>query len=434
MRDEILILNVDDSWINCIENKRLKYYIIENVMSFCIFYPFVGLFVGYYSEGYTSILGGLIAIFTTILMNICLKKINNQALRFFSQVTIPIGGGFVLYFFYNNLTVRCIVLVYYILVIGSYFINITKKETKIKGFSYIIFGEIVLTAIYILAGGLKINNIEVPIIICALVLASLSIFYVSSSRIECLLEQEKQYTYNSMNKVIKVNSFLSIVLSLMLLAAYFIIYYILTALGFENFINKLLAGKNVFQVFTESIVQTDYKLNYSNNKMNVIKNEAPAVSEKTQHFWQMFNTVIMCILIATAVFLILKKLVNMYKNLNNLNSKNELSERVIAEEQKDESVLSKFDILSKFMKLNISNRARVRREYYKFISTHSKGKVKIENDETPFEIDKKIGNILNVEIKEVTVLYEKARYGKAEIDSQELKNLKLLIRDKNKRA
>lgn len=431
MKDEVLILNFTESWVNPIKAKRLRMLIIEQIMNFIIVYPVVAVLIGYYSNMYKDLFGGIIVLLTTIMMSTCTKKVNNKYVRFSLQIFLPVlcSGGIFLYF--SNVAVKYIIMGYLVLSMIFYYVSISKKESKVKGFSYAICGEIVLGLTYIFANVINEHIMEVPIVIFALLLVFLSIYYISSSRIECFMEQEKQYTDNELSKVYNMNFLLSIVICASLLVVFIIAHFLLKATGINILMGKLLIIiANILLAVLNSIVGADYKMHSASQaKTQKIISKASAVNAQSGHVNDIFNIIIFCIFIAILLLFVISRLIGIYKNLSKLGGRNETSERVKGEEEKSEIKLNVLNTIGKFLHINKTNREKIRKEYYKFIKNNSKGKLKIENSDVPFEIDYKVSRILEKDIKNITKLYEKARYSKEEISDAQVKRIKALIKE-----
>lgn len=412
-------------------SKRLRLFIIEQLMNFIILYPVVGVMIGYYSSEYINLFGGVIVLITTIIMNICLKKINNRYFRFVTQMLLPILCFAVVWVSFSNLFIKYIIIGYLLVSMLMYYISISRKEIKIRSFPYMFLGEIILGGTYFFAYTVSVVKMEMPIVIFALLLAFLSIYYVSSSRIEFFMEQEKQYTHNELSKVYNMNMLLFIGIAMGILIICIILHLLIYSFGINVLLQRILViPVNLFLLMLNAMIGTDYKAkSVSQDEKVRVTMQQTHISAQAEQASRVFDEVILCVFIAIILVFVLSKLFGIYKNLKNLGGKNETSERVKGEEEKSESTLDIFSTISKLFNTKKTNKEKVRKEYYKFVKTNSKGKVEIQNSDVPFEIDDKVSKVLKKEVKDITKLYEKARYSKETISDEQVKNIKQLIKE-----
>jgi hypothetical protein len=77
-----------------------------------------------------------------------------------------------------------------------------------------------------------------------------------------------------------------------------------------------------------------------------------------------------------------------------------------------------------------TNRDKIRRIYYLLIMRHNKAGVKVEQSQTPVEIESNIESVRNVKLSKATYIYEKARYSLEDLTDDQVNDMKKLLTNK----
>jgi hypothetical protein len=77
-----------------------------------------------------------------------------------------------------------------------------------------------------------------------------------------------------------------------------------------------------------------------------------------------------------------------------------------------------------------TNSDKIRRIYYLLITKHNKGGVKVEQSQTPVEIEGSIETVHNIKLSKATDIYEKARYSLEDLTDDQVNEMKKLLTNK----
>ncbi|MBC8061408.1 MAG: hypothetical protein H7Y18_12195 [Clostridiaceae bacterium] len=431
MIKDLSIVGTSDSYMYFSEKKALGYEFGETWILFWImFTPLVLILNANSSDRYLIYKGLLFIIpfFIITAIKVYIKSSMRYLLANLVIILLSIGFCFTLE---NKIFFIGLILFFFI-------ISIKQRRRKTIDFytiNLLVASEFFMACLYIiaLACNLKITSF---IYLAAIIIAISCAIYIHLSRNLKVMEWESENSNQntkSRKKLIQLCiAFIVGIISTLLFAAWFI--------GIFNFLDNLT--RKILAFFnTSNTPQMDPEtLPVTQLKPPVMPADNIGSSLNISGLNSLFSFIIKIlelvgiIIIFLIVIYLLRKMifsiVSFYKSLKSKGTSQKEERKLIFSL---EEVTKEFkEGAIKFIKkidnpFDVSNRKKIRKLYHKLIKSFKVKGVLTKVTNTPVEIENNINRVLHKDIKEITDIYEKARYSSQECTQEDVDRLKKFI-------
>ena len=429
MMKDINVVASSESFMYFGENKPFGYDVMEAWISFWIIYTPIMLILALIPNKSFLILKGLFLIIPFFIM-IYIKVYIKSNLKY-----LLANLGVILLTFAVSFTLE-----ERLLFVGAtillFIVSLRQRKRGIVTF-YSIFmlvgSEVWMAFLYVIS---VFNNYEYMMVIISFVAVNLAIcctIYIHLSRNLKLMEWEDSAFKKAEKTRVKLKYIWLTALTVIVLA----IFSATWLTGISAFLDEI----------TRKIYRFALKFNSGDGASDVAApgNTTGDSSSKQRAFQlpkgEAVNTIlativkVIAILIIILIILILihfiKKiivaLIDTYKSLNKRGGgKKEKREIIFSfEEIKDEYSIKTKKLIGKIINpFDGSNRKKIRKLYFKLIKNYKTKGVVAEASNTPVEIKNNINAALNEDLKDITDIYEKARYSSQECTKEDVEKLK----------
>lgn len=432
MKKEVLKYEMPDSWLHFNDKKSLLCELTETFIYFCIIYPLASFVLFFYYRNVFFVLSNFIILFTMLSMTIISVKIK------------PLFLFLLLNFFIIGLTIYLSskdlqTIIFALVSVASFIICLKKRVTLSRSIlkpSNFVLGACFLGVLYILSLGANLKYIPALIIIFSLILIIVSMVYIHISRANKLSDWEQKYANESPDKIHKFSGIFAAGIVVILLFSFGLAYELRLFSAAKTIDYKIIS------FFSTKNVKNNYVLPEKNNQkqqnfeMDFIKNDKNRYVKPNpilQSFYKVLELVTFIIVSILIIWLFIKILKAFYFSFY---------DKYGNENEKREFIFSKDEVLSrtketikqvsqKIMEpLDLSNRKKIRKIYYKTVIGYKNKTTKITEYNSANEIASQIKHTSNKDITDITNIYEKARYGKLECSDEDVNKIKHLLNSK----
>lgn len=427
MKKEILHYEMPDSWLCFNDKKTLLCEIIETCLYFCIIYPLSAFAIFFYSSDKLLVYKSLI-IFPIMLVT-TLVNVKIRALSLFLLLNLSVIA---LSFFLGSIVLQKII---FLTIAVSCFILSLKKRVNLsrnilKPMEFVLC-TFFLGVLYFLSIWAKLNFISNIIMIFALIFAIGCMVYIHVTRANKLSDWEQKYTNETEDKIHKFSSIFIAGIVIILLFSLGLAYELRLFDAARSMDNKLIS------FFSDTNTKTSQNVELPNMKASKQESfEKPSILKqfdkdtKPSPFWEILSKILgplAFFVVLGLIFLVLKAFYfNFYDKHGNENEKREFT---FSKDEILERAKESFEKISRKIMdpLDLSNRRKIRKLYHKAILNYINKQTQITASNSANEIAAKIKNNCNKDIKDITGIYEKARYGKSECTDEEVNKVKQLL-------
>jgi hypothetical protein len=433
MRNEINIVKTSGSWMYISKSKALGYELAEDWMFFWTFFMPIALIMNMVSKGNLLVykgLGYIIIIFTMTIIR-----------RYIASSYKYLLANLFLVFLAFIISFTLIEKLLFGIPIIFCFMNSTKKRRKeIISFcriSTLLWMEMLMLIYYFVAFGLKLAFMMSLISFASINVAITCVLYLYVSSFSKLMEWEGQFIKDYIKRMKKIK--LSCIAFISGTIVFFLLFAWRTGLYelFDMLTNKLF---NLFITMDSNEVKP-IKIKPFTNKVipNLGKRPMNFITGKKNYLITAILNIIKFILLAAIsialIYLLFKLFIkawDFYKSLRLKKTyKREEREFVFSLDDIKKEIKDKAEKFKASLELpfNMSNRKKIRKLYYKLIELYKTKGLLAFDFNTPIEIESKIREVLDKNINEATLIYEKARYSQRECSKEDVDRMKTFFKN-----
>lgn len=352
------------------------------------------------------------------LIIICYLMLRNLKRLPFAVLPLAIYLGLIIYIPFDN-TAKALFIVEYVILVGFFFKNWISKIFT----AYVNMPPISATLLFL---ALQLTNVSTIAYYCGLL-------YLGLSVIEKYMRNVIVYVYNNndvkklpLKQIRKLNGFYAgifLVVSIVLVIAGRII-------GLDRYMNMAIQSFKVWMNGKYLFNDMEFNIIEDNVEVGGIDNQESEILGQGKGGFNIFNILLPLLkifLLVLATLVIVKIVKGIFKTIKNSYYKgtsdiDSISYINIDEDDSFEKVSKK----SVFFRGRMNTSEKIRHIYYKKILKHSKKEADKLASMTPTEITTYAIKKNTDKEKELTMLYEKARYGKDICSENELNKMKEL--------
>lgn len=399
--------------------KKVTFQVCEDTMIFLVLYPIISNILSLFFKNNFMLLQGLFLIIYTILLTLIRIKIKNHILGII--LSLVLCCIFIAMPFSNY--ERILYGIYAVLML----VNSIKKFFKVSftfyNLPFFALGEILLLINLMCAYGLNNSSVKYLTLFSALAFLFIFLFYFSRSRYILLINSEKHRTSNI---TVKLNSkkFITILfcISLTFMSFFLLITHSINSNANYTVVNKLM---DIF------IRQESISPNPNTNNASVTDlHKAPNLHEHHKAILQNTNNykyslpkwayITACLTLTVLILFIIFKVIKLVLTLKINNQEIEEGESTFLKEDLKKDL---HNIVPNFT-FNLSNKEKLRKYYKKLIKRYRKKGLSIKTSSTSRELKDGILNLTGDDIKDITKIYNKARYSLYEPTENDIDKLK----------
>lgn len=420
MKNAVDIYRIPGSWMNLGEGKKFYLEIMEAALGVLISFPILMIAVFASERNMADVYKLLELIPFLAAVMLARRKVKRDIIYY----TLCIAMFFIVIYVMPKLSMKIGTALYYIIYAIESF---KKRNSGVKSYyteEFIAFGNIILLIQYVICINFSLYEFQPIILFDSIVFSLMFVVYIFIARAKKLMEWERQTSREAINRI---NASCRNVV-FFLTAFYGLLSVIFYASGMFD-IQKSFYGFHMHA----------YKGNASNgaggNMQNMNLNTFSNLNQNRQKPVPQFLRIIVKIVLAlimlmavlaaayfifAALKMLIKKLVEIFFRKK---SEDDEKESVLMVPDVRENIRKRIDAFKNIRRFYGSgNRGRVRKMYCRFVVSRLKN---IKRSDTPRSIEKKIAD---ADIKSITDIYEKARYGKNDVSNEEMYKMKKLVR------
>jgi hypothetical protein len=422
---KIDIVQTSDSYMNLSKSKALGYELAEDWILFWTSFMPIALILNLSSNETILIYKGLFYIIFIFAMTLIRRNIVSSLKYLLSNLLIVLLAFIISFTFIEKV-------LFLVPIIICFAISIKKRKNEVIKFytiSLLLLCEFVMFICYFLALYYNFTFMANLINFSSINIAICCILYVYTSRLDMLMEWECDFVkkYSKRMRSIKLNciAFISgIIIFFILLAWRLGIYNLL-----DEITSKILGWRLDVPLTPESQVKKPSLL--KDNPLT--KSFKP--TGKSSYLITLISNIFQLLFYVAFFLIVIYFLFKLFKFLKSLSlkktQKNEKRESVISmkeivNEFKEKSASFKVELELPF---NMSNRKKIRKLYHKLIKSYKAKQTLAFNFNTPIEIENNVREVLEKNISEATIIYEKARYSDAKCTNEDVDKMKSFLRD-----
>jgi hypothetical protein len=419
VNNDIKVVDTANSWMYLSSAKPLQYELTESFMMFFYTYTIIATIVHSSVGQPASIYRGMFLLPLTMLSTYILYRVKYLSLFTLFNLSIVALAFGITYLGGFTMVERVFYTVYITFWVVSSFKSKYKEYISYFTIMNLLVAETVLAVCFAVASITRQADLGVFITAVAIMQLVIGLIYIYITRTQNLLGWEIKYASRFADRVRKLKLITSSLIGGCLLFILGLIWksgllsYIdriqnkfLSYFNFQSLVNR---GPNeVEQVTPEPISKEMMEKHFTG--------ETRELSKVALFIFQ----VIGYIAIAVAVVIVLMALVTLLKNLYNgfYKQKNRYEEReiIIPDEDIKGNYMSRVEGLKRRVRdiFDGSNRKKIRTIYSKAMIKYKKKGVEVLQTNTPFELQEKIKEKKGDDVREITAIYEKARYSTLE--------------------
>jgi len=433
MKSEINIIQTSKSFMYHVKSKAIGYELAEDWILFWTFFMPLALTLNFLSKDKILIYKG----FLFILFVFAFTVIRRNIIGTFKYLLVNAFIVFLAFMISFTLIEKIIFL---IPIIFCSIISIKKRSSEVIEFykiSTLVWCEILMVICYFIAFNYKFTTMMNLINFASINVALTCILYVCISRMASFMEWEGEFIkgYSKRMRRVKLGTiaFISGVIGLFLLLAYKTGFYKL----FDMLTSKILAIFNVTHSDVAKEVKVKPQTNVDPSSLNNSLKNLGSTSDSNNLIAAILN-VVKFIIFAAIALVVIYLLYQFYTNIKKIYKG--LSLKKPYKKEKREFVVSLDDVtrgikgrVERFrvkleLPFNMSNSKKIRKIYHKLIKSYKIKGFSAYSFNTPIEIESKVKEVLEKNISDATVIYEKARYGDVGCSNEEVDKMKSFLR------
>ncbi|MDP4146477.1 MAG: hypothetical protein Q8936_18675 [Bacillota bacterium] len=421
MSERIASYEMPEFWSAAISIKDLKYELMEIVMTFILLFPTAASFSYYAESNVKAEAGSLLVVLFPLAMTTVRRTVKNIYISIVLHLIIaamffivPLDAS--KHFFFILYIIYCV----YSSIHGYFRVN-----RKFWNYSSFVLGEVSLCISALIWSFKDDKFIYYTIILMAAVFALIFIVYYSKSRIERLVVLEKQYDYNSVDKVKTIyNKFITSILGV-LVVGYVILYSIFGSITWkiEHFskmglltalaaVGKVFGGVRMEQLMKNVRDRQKNMMKVSFADTRIVKHDSKydAIGNVLGVIITIIGITLLVIYFYTLVRYFYFNFIKGTKVISQ--DDDEKVERIYLKNKNIEKLDNNIDEIRQALGINITEREKVRRRYKKVITKYRKKGIMPKMVDTTSDIKTKINNSTGDNIDRLTEIYQKVRYSK----------------------
>jgi hypothetical protein len=432
MRESIKVISNSESWMFLSNTKSVFYELLENWISFFIYYTPVAIILGYFG-GNASVLRGIMLLLPIALMVIIRRRIRKMI--FFIGLNILIITS--VYFLFPSLLEK----VFFVMITAIYFIySFRKRYEEVIDFlklNFMLISGVFLILCYLVAYYLKLTFMTNYITIVSINTVLCCSLYFHLTRTQKLLEWETSYAAKFLRRIKKMTMTTVAILSVLIAALNLFLWKsgIFSLMDYiqQRIVNFFKFDKKVETKAPKTPVEPP--VNSQGNMGDMFQDIGDSgdtsifllILMKIIEFAFTVIIIIALVYILWMLYLKLKELYRMFYARDIEGS--EKRERIIPIEDISNEIVSRIksvrnDLSSIFER---SNRKKVRNAYNKIILKYKNKGIQVSASSTPLELQNEIEVKNKLSFQEVTIIYEKARYSTMQCSDEEVSRIKKYI-------
>lgn len=399
--------------------KKASFQILENLMLFLIFYPVMLSILGILHKNSFIFIHEIALIAYVILINLIRIKVSKHAVAI--SLTLVLSCIFILIPFpYYERFLYCI---YAVLAL----INSIRKFYKINftfySASFFVLGEVLLSLNLVGSYALKNLTSRYLTLFYAVILSLVFLFYSSRSKYELLINSE---TGTNSNRPISLSS-KKMLISMLFAFLVFMCFTLsitspISSIGDQALVNSLA---NIFSTNNTPGLNQESNENIFKKLQNPYMNKSNKQAQenstyRNNSFLNKYVYLILFLILAFIISLIMSKIIKFLVNAKIENQQDATTETTFLNEDFKKDISN---IVPKF-NFNLSNKEKLRKHYKKLIKHYNKKGLVIKDSLTAKELENKILNLTGDDIKNITKIYDKARYSLYEPTKNDIDNFK----------
>jgi hypothetical protein len=422
---KIDILQTSDSYMNLSKSKALGYELAEDWILFWTSFMPIALILNLLSNKTILIYKGLFYIIFVFAMTLIRRNIVSSLKYLLANLLIVLLAFIISFTFIEKVF-------FLVPIIICLAISIKKRKNEVIKFytiSLLLLCEFVMFICYFLALYYNFTFMANLINFSSVNIAISCILYVYTSRLDMLMEWECDFVkkYSKRMRSIKLNciAFISGIIIFFILLAWRIGLYNLQ----DEITSKILAWRLVNGVQLQPVKQ-QLQPPAKHNLLDYYK-----FTGKSSYLMTVISNIFQLLFYVAFFLIVIYFLFKLFKFLKSLTlkktQKNEKRESVISmkeivNEFKEKSASFKVELEFPF---NMSNRKKIRKLYHKLIKSYKAKQTLAFNFNTPIEIENNVREVLEKNISEATIIYEKARYSDAKCTNEDVDKMKSFLRN-----
>lgn len=426
MKEEYTSYKFSADFHSIVYKKDIKYYFIEIVLSFCAFYPLLALASYITTKNTDYVFLGLFIIVPILVMGAACEKVKKFNIYEVVSNVVPIAAIVIL-------PKKAVIIEYilFLLMYNIYFIVKRKKgDYRFWLTTRLIFMNIILALAYSVSMSCNFVLIKRFIFLIALVNMLLSLVYFHLTSSEKLISWEKYESKKDIKNMKNINamfaSLMVAIISIIIFMSYKIGIFTVMDYLTSRIINFLSEFTTTKKESSNNFVENIQRNSYSSYKLDEI---VTGESNFLRIIGIIIKFTVSVLIIAVTIFVLISIIQFIYKNLLNRNKNRKVNQKrefIITKEEVSDRIKTKLKVsLNSWRKLIYkTNRDKIRSIYYKTVIQYKKKGVKVEQSNTPRDIENNIYIASKVRLREATEIYEAARYGKEEPTKDMLERIK----------
>jgi hypothetical protein len=426
---KIDILQTSDSYMNLSKSKALGYELAEDWILFWTSFMPIALILNLLSNKTILIYKGLFYIIFVFAMTLIRRNIVSSLKYLLSNLLIVLLAFIISFTFIEKVF-------FLVPIIICFAISIKKRKNEVVKFytiSLLLLCEFVMFICYFLAIYYNFPFMANLINFSSINIAITCILYVFISRLDMLMEWECDFVkkYSKRMRSIKLNciGFISGIIIFFILLAWSIGLYNLM----DEITSNILAWRLINNVQPQPVKQQLPPPSHTSAKHNLL--DYYRFTGKSSYLMTVISNIFQLLFYVAFFLIVIYFLFKLFIFLKSLTlkktQKNEKRESVISmkeivSEIKEKSASFKVELELPF---NMSNRKKIRKLYHKLIKSYKAKQTLAFNFNTPIEIENNVRKVLEKNISEATIIYEKARYSDAKCTNEDVDKMKSFLRN-----
>lgn len=398
-------------------SKKSIFEVCEDIMIFLVLYPIMSNVLGVIYKNNLIIIQGLVLIIYTILLTLIRTKFKNPFLGI--VLSLILCCVFIAIPFSNY--ERFICGIYIILMLITSITKFFSRNFTFYNRLSLALGEALLWLNLLFAYGLdNISLVKYLTLFSALAFSLIFLFYLSRSRLRLLINTKKEPLYNKTIDL-SIKKFI-----IFLFSAFFVFMcFILLITSRINSNTNYALTHALSSIFMPIDHQSPNKNNASITEHNPprIHVNTNTKIRGTNYFYKdhfgTYYTIVALILVVFLLFIIFK-VIKLVLTLKIDNQETEEGESTFLKEDLKKDL---HNIVPNFT-FNLSNKEKLRKYYKKLIKRYRKKGLSIKTSSTSRELKDGILNLTGDDIKDITKIYNKARYSLYEPTENDIDKLK----------
>ncbi|OPJ60110.1 hypothetical protein [Clostridium oryzae] len=429
MSSEIKIVAINESWMNVSSSKKLYVELMETWVDFFLFFSPAAIIIDLFAQ-YRFYFGFFITI-PFIAETILKRYSKNLILYILGNFGIILATVAAFPNIYEKIIYGILLLIRFIMCMRERY----KEVPEFRRFSYVIFNICIFVIATFVIFGLKKTYMKTYITAAALNNIIFMLIYLNAIRTDNLMKWEGTYLGRFKDKINMAKLLTTVIILTVMLGAHIFfsqsgLYSVMDTI--QNKIVSIFTLDRKTTTHKPKIVskpQTEAKQNKKNMfNMNKKYKENPILNFILKIIGIGIGVMIFLLMLyfIWLLFLKLRELYNIFGARTRVSD--EKKEIIIGTKDVKEAINKQLLKLRKNT-INIfdnTNNKRIRKIYYKHMKKYMRVGLRIENNDTPFEIREGIEQKTGRDYEKITEIYEKARYGNGQCQDDDVKVMKSL--------